>query len=176
MLFLDRCSINLSALYIEDNYLVIDKYQKFALIFRSFGIEYYFGVIFHVFWYASNRLNDGFSITQVLNASYEDCPLNIHGGQHAIRWSNVCADYLIVMVVYYYGIIFVAAFFEVPYLYGLIHGARYKLGIMKQQSVNVIIVRLEIIYACSRLKTEDVNVVVFASECKGFLTGELTSD
>lgn len=46
---------------------------------------------------------------------------------------------------------------------------------MEQECVNIVVVRLEIVYASPRLEAEDVNVVVFACECKGFLTRELAS-
>lgn len=123
MLFLDRRSINLSPLYIENNHLVIYKDQQFTLVFRSFRIEYYFGVIFHVFWYACDRLDYGLGVVQVFDASYIDCALNVHRRQHAIRRPDVCTNDLIVMVVDYGGIVFIPSFFEVPYFYGLVHGA-----------------------------------------------------
>ena len=46
---------------------------------------------------------------------------------------------------------------------------------MEQESVDVVIVRLEIVYAGARLEAEDVNVVVFARERKRFLTRQLAS-
>lgn len=46
---------------------------------------------------------------------------------------------------------------------------------MEQNLAYVVIVGCKLIYACSRLKAENVDVIVFAGQRKGFLARKLTS-
>jgi hypothetical protein len=107
-----------------------------------------------------------------MQRSDENDSLDVHRGKEAVSSPDVCAHDLILMVVDYKRVVWLL---KVPNLQSLVHRTRNQLGVMEQDTVDVIVMSVEFVDASACLEAEYIHVVIFASKRKTLLARELTS-
>ena len=113
-------------------------------------------------------------VLRVLHGSDIDRALEVHRRHGGVGCSDVGADNLLIMIINSDRVILVLLLLEVPYLDGLVHGARNYLRLVEEHGAYEVIVGVELVYAGSRLETKDVDVEVFAGEGEAILARKLT--